>query len=186
MEKIIIAALLLTACTTKVEQKPVETVYTDSWPSADMREASLNAINKYGTALLAFEPKDKADFCMGADKVAFYNKLIASIAKYESEYNPSLTYKENFDEDMNKCAVTKKPCVISTGLTQTSQLSCRGYGVTNATTEGLKGIDQNLECTVRILNKLIPKYGSIADAGKYWSTMKPTGKLAVIKEMMCK
>lgn len=151
-------------------------------------DAQLSAaLNANAKALLQFQPKDANEWCMSKypSKLAFYLKLIASMAKYESGYKPDTSYTENFKDNRGNF-------VISTGLLQVSSESCAGYGMPYLQNAVLKKPENNLECTARILNKWIPRDGVISQtgnlgAGRYWSVMRvgSTHKREQIKAMVC-
>lgn len=201
MKLIIISAIItiatLTGCVQSHIQVPTQppviiddpgkssVQYVDYWPKKEMQEASIASLKAYGSALLSFEPKDKSEWCMGSDKLAFYNKLLSAIAKYESGYDPNNTYKENFKDNHGNY-------VISVGLMQVSSESCNGYGMKYLVNSELKKNSNNLECAARILNKWIPRDGNVSQgslgAGRYWSVMRigSIHKRESIKAMVCK
>lgn len=144
----------------------------------------IDALETYGKELLAFSPKDKSEWCFGEDNKLNYLRLIQGMAKYESNFDPSTTYKETFHDRQGRN-------VISTGLLQMSAESCNGYGMTKKLTryEELLDVHTNAECAVRVLNKWIPRDGFVAKdnlgAGRYWSVLRPGTKKDAIKKIMC-
>lgn len=198
--KWILTALILTACTSVPVEPGKEDAKTvlasDYWPKEDFRAASLRALNDHGGALLTFSPKDKAEWCWkeGETAVSFYNRLFSAIAKFESNYKPDATYKESFKD-------AKGNNVISVGLLQNSQESCRAVYGWPSTTESLKDPYNNLACSAKIFARWVPSHGVIAQDSKqggaiYYSTLRGfiklrdgrvvPGKRRDIKAMLCK
>jgi hypothetical protein len=110
--------------------------------------------------------------------------LMAAMAKYESSFNASSTYKESFKNGRGEY-------VISTGLFQVSYESSRGYGFAGITTEQLKDPYKNIDVAIAILNKWATADGVIAGSGKspyrggarYWSVLRASGKLESVKKL---
>lgn len=197
--KLLTLILLLTGCVTapveapkeqgsenKTEAPVVEGLLKDSWPSENLRQASVKAIKDHGGALLNFSPKDRAEWCWksGESAVSFYNRLFSSIAKFESNYKADTVYKESFKDRFGKN-------VLSVGIMQNSQESCRSVYGWPSTTESLKNPYNNLVCSVKIAARWIPSHGVIAQEPKkglsiYYSTMRASGKRASVKAMVCK
>lgn len=132
--------------------------------------------------LLSVTPVDAKEFCPNGMSAKNYANLLMAMAKYESNYNPSATYKENFKN-------SKGEYVISTGLFQLSYESVAGYGF-RVTTEQLKDPYLNIKITVKILEKWIMQDKRIASSSpyrggsRYWSVLRPTGKLSSVKSTM--
>lgn len=145
----------------------------------------INALETYGKELLTFTPKDKSEWCFGEDNKLNYLRLIQGMAKYESNFDPSTTYKESFNDAQGRN-------VVSTGILQVSVESCNNYVMTKKLTryEELLDVHTNLECAVKVMNKWIPRHGVIAQEPKlgaaiYWSVMREKGKRKYIKQIMC-
>lgn len=104
-------------------------------------------------------------------RMQFYVALISSMARFESGFKPSTSYKEGFNDSQGKP-------VISRGLLQLSQESVnqRAYGGNVAREEYLHDVNINLVCGVKILNHWIVTDGVIATAklggGRYWSVLR--------------
>jgi hypothetical protein len=145
----------------------------------------VDALETYGKELLAFNPRDRLEWCFGEDNKLNYLRLIQAIAKFESNFDPSTTYRETFHDRQGRN-------VISTGIMQVSAESCNGYGMSKKLTryEELLDVHANMECTVRIMNKWIREHGVIAQEPKrgtaiYWSVMRESGKRKFVKQIMC-
>jgi len=116
--------------------------------------------------LTADMPKlvDEKEFCPQGLTRQNLVHLFAAIAKNESNFNPNLTYRENFKN-------SKGEWVISTGLYQVSYESAGGYGFRGLTTEQLKDPILNTRVAVAIVKRLSAQDGRLA--GK-----KPNGQWA--------
>ena len=138
----------------------------------------------YGQELLKVVPNDIGTYCpqyveFGSHKRGdFWVHLISKLAYFESSYNIDETYQEEFpDNDGNR--------VISRGLLQLSIESANGNydcGLLNA--QELHEPKINLECAVRIFNKLVVQNRAIAGkvngrwqgASRYWSPFRDKEK----------
>lgn len=183
-----IVTYVLVSCTTvppptKQEEKAALPTI-EGWKS-DWSPIVIDALETYGKELLTFTPKDKAEWCFGEDNKLNYLRLIQAMAKYESDFDPSQTYKEEFEDVQGRN-------VISTGLLQVSVESCNNYVMTKKLTkyEELLDVHTNMECAVKIMNKWIPRHGVIAQEPKlgsaiYWSVMREKGKRKYVNQIMC-
>jgi hypothetical protein len=193
--KYLLALVFFVGCgtvpTTPIENKPEEVKpvlksIKNIWPKPEFDEKARAAIHLYGEKLLAATPKDIDSWCLNwsnVDKVSFYSSLLSHMSKFESNFKPELTYTERFPDDSgNK--------VVSRGLLQVSYESClKGYKVALAKGEELHGVEKNLECSVKILNRLVPEDGLISakidgkykGGARYWSVLRPENKLSLIK-----
>jgi hypothetical protein len=110
--------------------------------------------------------------------------LFAAMAKHESNFRPTLEFKENFKNSRGEW-------VISTGLFQLSYESARGYGFTGITTEQLKNPYKNIEVAVKIMRTLVAKDGVVSSgpiwrgAARYWSVLR-SGKAQATLKTLCK
>lgn len=161
-----------------------EQVLKPAWSHLEQGEVwtkfTQNAIRDYGQGLLKSVPQDIQNYCPQYPNLSnrgrgdFWVQLISKLAYFESSYNSNTTYTENFpDVNGNN--------VISRGLLQLSIESGNGNydcGLKNA--NELHDPKTNLECTVRIFNTLVPKYGVIRKKGnnewfgvsRYWSPFR--------------
>lgn len=106
--------------------------------------------------------------------------LMAAMCKFESNFKPTATYKENFKNG-------KGEFVISTGLFQLSYESVGGYGY-KVTTEQLKEPFLNIEIAVEIMEKWVVNDGCISSPenkgpARFWSTLRGTGKFNEVKKL---
>jgi hypothetical protein len=129
--------------------------------------------------LLSSAPADVADFCPGyaelssSDRKNFWVYLLSSVAQLESDFDPTSIYTENFRD-------AKGNLVQSVGLLQLSLGDAAPYGCSFRTTADIEDPIQNLDCGMRILNKLVGqnhrlagKSGSAWQGGaRYWSTLR--------------
>lgn len=130
--------------------------------------------------LVSVTPKDGFLFCPQGMSAENWVHLLASMAKYESDFIPDKTYRENFRNSRGEW-------VISTGLLQLSYESVAGYGF-RVTTEDLKDPFLNLTISVKILEKWVTRDGVITSGGspyrggaRYWSVLRSSGKLKEVK-----
>jgi hypothetical protein len=98
---------------------------------------------------------DEKEFCPRGLTRENWLHLFAAIAKNESNFNPSLTYRENFKNSRGEY-------VISTGLYQVSYESAGGYGFRGLTTEQLKDPFLNTDVAVAIVKRLSFQDGRLA------------------------
>ena len=158
---------------------------TARWGSAPPRDAwtqmALAAVDQVGSELWApgFIPSDIQAYCPAyankavGDRKLFWVGLISSLAKFESNFDPAVTYQESFNDAQGRP-------VISRGLLQISMESANGYGcgITQATQ--LHDPRTNLSCGVRIMNRQVPRHRVIAaqrqgrwlGAASYWSPFR--------------
>ena len=110
-----------------------------------------DAIAQYGSAMRSKRPGDIASFCPNyanldeKGRTQFWVGLVAAIARYESNYNPSTRYQENFKDSSGTA-------VVSRGLLQISAESARNYGCSVSSGSALHDAKVNLTCGVRIIN----------------------------------
>jgi len=144
-------------------------------------EAAWAAVKANGTALWrpAFLPQDIAAYCpaYGAQdetgRQLFWVGLLSSLALFESNYDPAVTYRESFPDAQGEP-------VISRGLLQLSIESANGYGCGITDAQQLHDPATNIACAVRILNRQVPRGGSISarvngtwnGAAAYWSPFR--------------
>jgi hypothetical protein len=123
------------------------------------------------SGLMDLNPRDAGRFFKGGQPtVEGWAQLLTTMAKLESDHNPSLTYTENFKDNNGDF-------VVSTGLLQLSQESVSGYGFTGITTEALKNPHTNLVAGAEVLRKLVSQDGVISsdsnDGGaRYWAVLR--------------
>ena len=155
------------------------------------------AIDEIGGPLLASEPADIAAFCpawpgLGEDgRRAFWIGLFSAMARYESGFDPDVSFDEKAHCPSCDWAVTRDGRnVVSRGLLQLSQESANAYrGCAVAIEDELTLHDpaRNLRCGVAIMTRLVSRDQMISarDGGwkggsAYWSVLRP-GKLEAIQ-----
>ena len=150
--------------------------------------AAWTALHDHGAALVASTPGDIDAYCPTyreagvSARTAFWVGLMSTLAKYESNYDPTVKFTEPFADS------TGQP-VVSRGLLQISRESANGYGCGIGNAEELHDPQTNLSCAVRILNKLVVRDGVIAakvgtkwqGASAYWSPFRRADSLADMK-----
>jgi hypothetical protein len=123
--------------------------------SAEWTEATLEALESEGAALLSEVPGDIGTWCPGyaeasvEERAAFWSGLLSALARHESTWN----------ED----AVGGGGQWF--GLVQISPATARGYGCEARTGEALRDGEANLECAVRIAAQTVTRDGVVAAGG---------------------
>lgn len=184
MKKILLLALTLAACTpvpvtpTTPPVVPTPGIVSD-FPNKAWNDLALTAINNHATGMLGVVPKDVAEFCpnyvtlSAGDRKKFYIMLLSALAKFESNYKPTTTYTEKFED-------AKGRRVVSAGIFQLSVESGNGYYCNLKKTEDLFDPPTNFNCAARIMNKWIVTdklIGAHAEGrwkgmARYWSPFR--------------
>ena len=178
--------------TTPVASKPSSTpipsvALAPLWDAQAADGASWTAhlstsMETLGTSLLTVNPADGATFCpqyanlSTAQRKAFWIYLISAMAKFESNFKPSMTFTESFKNADGEY-------VVSRGLLQLSVEDGAIYGCGFTSSDSVYDPDLNLDCSVRILNYWMKKDARIAGqvngawrgGARYWSTLRSTG-----------
>ncbi|MGZ3652964.1 MAG: transglycosylase SLT domain-containing protein [Bdellovibrionota bacterium] len=130
--------------------------------------------------LLSHNPNDIAQFCPGysalsvSDKKNFWVYLLSSLAQLESDFDPNASYTENFKDQNGNY-------VVSLGLLQLSLGDGANYKCGFSSNADIENPDKNLDCSLRILNKLVGQNGQLAGqsgagawqgGARYWSTLR--------------
>ena len=150
--------------------------------SATWTTDTLAALAVHGAPLANTVPNDIATYCpayASADnekRRQFWTGLMSALVRHESNYNPRLTYTENFNDLSGRR-------VVSRGLLQISIESANGYGCGLSDAQELHDPKTNLTCGVRILSRLVSRHGTIATdrrpwngAAAYWSPFRKVDK----------
>jgi len=194
-----LALLTLTACasgtvgTGGVSSAPIfgsaPSAAWDTQPAGRQWTAvALAAIDRLAPQLSSVTPTDIDAFCPGyrnaspANRRAFYVSLLAEIAKYESNFDPTVRFTETAVDSRGQR-------IVSRGLLQLSQESANGYGCAIASAEQLHDPTTNLECGVRIVDRWLTRdqvvagyaSGAWRGASRYWSVLRDREKLADIQ-----
>ena len=150
------------------------------------------AIERYGAALLSVTPRDIEEWCPSfaeqdkEERKAFWAYLMSSLMKYESNYDPSVTYLEPFRDANGKR-------VVSRGLLQLSKESSNGYGCGIVDPQELHNPKTNLVCAVRIMNRWIERDKAIQfktsankwhGLARYWSPFRNVQKRRVMQSQI--
>jgi hypothetical protein len=166
---------------TEVEWDKVSTKGYWTW-------SSYYSLKNHGRDLIENTPEDIVDFCPNYFnlknnlKRLVFVKILSSIAKRESAFDPEVTNDESkFSADLN---------VISRGLLQISFSSAQSNNYKRngcQVSEALDLVDpgENLRCGVAIFNYLTKKDGCFSckkngkwkGAARYWSTLRTPYKL---------
>ncbi len=147
------------------------------------------AIDEYGNSLLSSTPNDIDDWCpaygqhSNDERKAFWSYLMSSLMRYESNYDPSVTYMEPFNDASGNR-------VVSRGPLQLSIESANGYGCSISNPQELHDPQTNLSCSVRIMNRWIERDNVIQSktaAGKwrglarYWSPFRRSNQRSAMQ-----
>lgn len=144
----------------------------DSRPAGrDWTRFALGGVDSLAQALLATVPSDVGAYCPRyaqanpADRRAFWVGLMSALARFESDFDPSVEFTEPniFDVQGNR--------VVSRGLLQISRESANGYGCGITNELQLHDPATNLTCAVRIMNRLVARDGVIASTASPWRGM---------------
>ncbi len=156
------------------------------------------AIDEIGAPLVASVPSDAEAFCPAFRQLssegrrAFWISLISAMARFESSFDPSVSFDEKKHCPSCAWAVTRDGRnVVSRGLLQLSQESANGYrGCSVPVADELRLHEPalNLMCGVAIMSKLVSEDGVISGGrpgswqggARYWSVLRP-GKLSKIQ-----
>lgn len=136
-------------------------------------------IDFLGKDLMDVIPGDYATFCPKFKELSYNERkdfwiyLISQMARYESNFNPHTSYKENFSDSGGDR-------VVSRGLLQLSIESGNAYGCGFRSAKDVHDAEQNLSCGVRILNRWIAYDGRIGGkikgqwrgGARYWSVLR--------------
>ncbi|NCN39650.1 transglycosylase SLT domain-containing protein [bacterium] len=135
-----------------------------------------------GKNLLATTPADIGEFCPNYSKLSrgnkknFWTYLLSAMTEFESNFNPSLQYRENFKD-------SKGNYIISRGLLQLSQESANGYSCNIRDAQDLHNPFTNLSCAIRIIDRWVGRDKRIAGqvsggwrgGARYWSVLRTSG-----------
>jgi len=192
--KILAAAtmLMLAACETTGGVGPGPGRLSGPPPAAwDVRpegrawsQVGHQAVAVLAPQLVTLTPTDIDAFCPGyrtanaEGRRAFYVSLLAELARYESNFDPSVTFTESFSDASGRR-------VVSRGLLQLSQESANGYGCGISDAQQLHDPETNIRCAVRILGRWVERDGVISGynagawrgASRYWSPFRDRNKL---------
>lgn len=142
------------------------------FPNQSWTNIALAAVQNEGLASLS--PADGKSFCANGMSDHNWVNLLASMTKYESDFDPNQVYVEKGLGGQH-----------SVGLLQLS-LTDRAYGCAFSTESDIKDPTKNLQCAAKILKKLVGQDGVISNSNnrggaRYWSTLRSTGKLSSVK-----
>lgn len=120
----------------------------ESWPNEEWQNHAYKMAEKMPQTV------DEYYWCSQGMTQENRTHLLAGIVKFESNFNPTLEYKENFKNRFGEW-------VISTGLFQISYDSLRGYGF-NVQTKDLHNPYLNIEASSVIAERWMKKDGVIS------------------------
>lgn len=149
-----------------------------AWTEFVNRELDLNGQN-----LLDVIPADQNLFCANYSNLseqqrkAYWVFLISSMVRFESNFNPAVSYTEGFDDAQGNA-------VVSRGLLQLSIESGNSYGCQFKSAQEVHDPLKNLSCGVKILDRWLSRDGRIAGkvsskwrgGARYWSVLREGDK----------
>lgn len=150
---------------------------------------ATNAIDAHGNALLSSTPTDILDWCPAYEQHSteqrknFWAYLMSSLMKYESDYDPSVTYTEPFEDASGNR-------VVSRGLLQISIESANGYGCGIKDPKELHDPKTNLSCSVRIMNRWVERDNVVQSKtitrswhglARYWSPFRRSNQRSAMQ-----
>ena len=187
-----VAALIVAACSTTssvgVGSSPVFGYPPAAWDvrpeGRQWTTIAHNAVDTLAPELVTIVPTDIDAFCPGyrnaspANRRAFYVSLLSELARFESNFDPSVRFTESIVDASGRR-------VVSRGLLQLSQESANGYGCAIADPEQLHDPATNLQCSVRILSRWVTRdqvisgfsSGAWRGASRYWKPFRDRDKL---------
>jgi hypothetical protein len=144
-----------------------------AWPNLDWQEYAYSKVYDMPKA------SDEKEFCPKGLTQRNWVHLLAAMAKYESNYNPKLEYKEAFKNG-------KGETVISTGLFQVSYESS-GLVRKGTRHEELHNPKINIDIATDLIRYYVKRDGVVANhsgeawrgASRYWSVMRPKHKRTI-------
>lgn len=172
------------------ERRSTPMLWLAANPDSQSWEASVtSAIDEYGSSLLSSTPDDIADWCptygqhSDEERKAFWSYLMSSLMRYESNYDPSVTYTEPFNDASGNR-------VVSRGPLQLSIESANGYGCGISDPRELHDPQTNLSCSVRIMNRWIERdsviqsrtaTGNWRGLARYWSPFRRSSQRSAMQ-----
>lgn len=196
------SVVLLASCSDTDTQGPVATGdAADQTPmlwlaanpnSTNWQSYVETAIDTYGSALMTATPGDIGDWCPSfadqspAERKAFWSFLMSSLMKYESNYDPAVTYTEPFNDAQGNR-------VVSRGVLQLSKESANGYRCGIDDPQELHDPQTNLTCAVRIMNRWVERDAVIQDRtltrqwrglARYWSPFRRSQQRSVMQDQV--
>ena len=156
----------------------------------DWNKYTFDGLQSLGSDLIKSRPRDVENFCPNYDflnetqKTYFWIQLIAAMTRYESFFDPTVQYQENFKDSTSEF-------IISRGLMQLSYESSRGYRCPISSPEDLHDAKINLQCSVKILNQWITRDGVITDkidngwkgGARYWAVLRSSSRIDSIQNI---
>ncbi|WP_373353349.1 hypothetical protein [Pseudoroseicyclus sp. CXY001] len=157
--------------------------------SGDWFSFAAEAISDHGGALLSSTPADIGAWCPAysgqspEERTAFWAFLMSSLMRFESNYDPTTSYTEPFDDAAGNR-------VVSRGLLQLSIESANGYGCGIGEAEELHDPRTNLSCAVRIMDRWVGGDGVISGQtasgswrgmARYWSPFRRADALGTMR-----
>ena len=175
--------LLLASCATVPVVTPPKPYV--SWPNQEWAQAAEKAV--VATGLDKLELGDEKQFCPNGLGVRNWVHLMAGVVTYESNFKPATEYKEAFNSSNGQRVISTGLFHISISSTQQARYGCK-WGSQAELRDPIK----NIECSAKVISALVRENGVVTNhsgtsyrgMARYWSVMRPSGKLSQIKAKM--
>lgn len=136
----------------------------------------VEAIKKHGKNLLSVRPRDWKNYIdvyptTEKELIKFWGNILVTMSYYESKWDGSKKYKENFRDRSGKY-------IYSRGLFQLGLESGLGYDCPFKTAQDIHNDSKNIECAVRILDRWVGRDKVIASGNpyrggaRYWAVLR--------------
>jgi hypothetical protein len=180
--KYLLLALLAACATAPVVPPPEPSKPYASWPNQEWAKAVEKAV--IATGLDKAKLADEKLFCPNGLTTRNLVHLMAAIVHYESGFKPAKEYRESFKGSDGKNIISTGLFQISFSSTQQARYGCKWSKQTD-----LHDPIRNAQCGVQVVAALAKENGVMTNhsgtnykgAARYFSVMRPSGKLAQIK-----
>jgi len=157
----------------------------DSWPNQEWAKVALEAVR--AEKLTSIPITDGKLFCPKGLTERNWVHLMAGIVTYESNFKPNTTYREAFKSSNGQYVLSSGLFQISISSTQQARYGCKW----SSQAELLDPV-KNIQCSAKVIralvteNKAVTNHAGTAYKGtaRYFSTMRPSGKLSQIKSKL--
>ena len=156
-----------------------------SWPNQEWAQAAEKAV--IATGLDKAKLADEKLFCPNGLTTRNLVHLMAAIVSYESGFKPETQYRESFKGSDGKNVISRGLFQISFSSTQQARYGCKWDKESD-----LHDPIRNAQCGVQVVAALAKENGvmtnhsgtSYKGAARYFSVMRPSGKLSQIKNKL--
>lgn len=171
--RFLLVLLFLVSCTnqeppTTTAPQPKPVINKFKWNHEYNDHFLIKSIKEHGKSLLTVKPKDWNQYISvwpttEQGLINFWGNILVEMAYWESKWDGSKKYKENFKDRNGKY-------IYSRGLFQLSLESGLGYKCPFRNNQDIHVDSKNIECAVRILDRWVGRDKVIS--GKYRAGLK--------------